>query len=390
MKILHTIEGMGAKFGGIATCTYDLIKAIHQGGEDVSLMTLASKDRSDVMLGHREMWSYNLQNDGIGPFNFSQNCLKWLNENKFDVYHVNGMWQHIVHATCAKARKEGSPYVITPHGMLYPQTLRLNYWKKWLMLKLWFHRDLMNATCIHVTCNEEMTHIRQLGYKGSIAVIGNPVNVSESINRIFCERRKELRSDILAARVISIGYLGRIHPRKHIEEIIKGMAIANKANVSLVIMGSGDEKYGNQLKEWTRRLGLSDQVEFAGFVSGEEKFRRLAKLDALFVPSDMENFGMIIPEALLVGTPVMASKGTPWEEFETRMCGWWRDNSPEEIAKVIEDVCQKSPQELFEMGKRGRDLILEKYESSRVAKQMIKLYRWLLGKTTKPDFIYNI
>lgn len=385
MKILHTIEGMGAKFGGIATCTDDLVKAINNAGGDVVLLSPTLRDVNDVQLGDGESWSVNFENDGIGPFNYSRNSLKWLDEYEFDVYHANGMWQHIVHATCAKARKEGRPYVLTPHGMLYRHALRISRWKKWPMRKLWFDKDILKANCIHVACDREMEEIRAFGYKGPVAVIGNPVSVPSYIDSFYNAKKTAFTSQP-SQRTAQIGLLARLHPIKGIENLIK--ATAKVKECRLILMGGGDGEYTAKLHSLVESLGIVNRVEFAGFVSGQEKFRRLAELDALFVPSDMENFGMIVPEALLVGTPVMASKGTPWEELETRGCGWWRDNSPEEIAKVIEEVSLKSPQELFEMGSRGRELVLEKYEASKVAKQMIELYRWLLGEASKPDFVY--
>ena len=72
-----------------------------------------------------------------------------------------------------------------------------------------------------------------------------------------------------------------------------------------------------------------------------------------FVPSDFENFGMIVTEALSVGTPVMASLGTPWEELNTIGCGWWIDRTPENIAQVMRQVMEMSIPELLAMGERG-------------------------------------
>lgn len=112
-------------------------------------------------------------------------------------------------------------------------------------------------------------------------------------------------------------------------------------------------------------------------------------IDALFVPSDMENFGMIIPEALIVGTPVMASLGTPWEALNTERCGWWRNNSPESIAAVIDELYSMTKEERLMMGKRGRDYILRTYASDIVAKQMLELYKWIGGESDKPKFVYD-
>ena len=97
---------------------------------------------------------------------------------------------------------------------------------------------------------------------------------------------------------------------------------------------------------------------------------------------------MIVTEALSVGTPVMASLGTPWEELNTTGCGWWIDRSPENIAHVMQNVIETSVPKLLAMGEKGRQLVQEKFTSIQVARQMQQLYEWLGGYEKKPEFIY--
>lgn len=389
MKVLHTIEGMGSKFGGIATCTYDLLCAMQKHGHQIDLLAPELKDTSDKLLGEGETWLRIFSNDGIGPMNYSRNAITMLKDQPYDLYHVNGIWQHICHATCKIARKLGKPYVFTPHGMLYPTALSINAWKKWPMRKLWFDRDIKLASGFHVTCPIEGQHLRELGYKGPIAVIGNPVKVTDAINSIFEKRKVSLSGQTNRITGKSIGFLGRLHPIKKVENIIHGLARSGCKEITLTIMGSGDSAYESFLRLEAEKLGICNRVEFVGFVNGQEKFERLSKLSALFVPSDMENFGMIVPEALLVGTPVMASLGTPWESLEEYNCGWWRSNSPDSIASVISEISKTPPEKLFEMGTRGRDFVIDNYEASAVGNKMIAFYSWLLGDSPKPDFVYE-
>ncbi len=391
MKIIHTIAGFGVKSGGTSTCTYDLLSAMRMvaPGMGLELLTPDVTDAADRLMGDGEEWIRALPNDCKTPVAYSAQMVKALMGSDADVYHTNGMWLHVNHVTCAEARAKHKPYVITPHGMLYPETLRLSYWKKWPMLKLWFNRDLMKADCIHATCWAELEHLRSFGYPGPIALIGNPVPVEDYVSSIFNDREMHLGEDSGKKALSTIGFLGRLHPRKHVERILSAIALRGRGDVKLVIMGSGDAVYETFLRNEARRLGIADRVEFTGFVTGREKFERLAGLSALFVPSDMENFGMIIPEALLVGTPVMASLGTPWKTLNDNRCGWWTDNSPESIAMVIDSVVSATPRELFGMGARGRQMVLERFEAKEVAKQMIQLYNWLADGGKKPDFVYT-
>ena len=384
MKILQTIGGFRAKDGGTSTCTYDLLSAIHNvaSEENVDILTPDVINPDESLMGNGEGWIKSVPNDYKTPLSISRNITDFIKASEYDIYHTNGIWMHINHITCSIARKKGKPYVITPHGMLYPEALARNSWKKVPLRKVWFDKDIRNAACIHATCEAEMKHIRNLGYRGPIALIGNPVAIPSYTKELF----NALRSD--ERPLWGVASLGRLHPIKKVEQLLYGVAQSGNKNVEAYVIGKGDEGYEQFLRSEAKRLGIDDRVHFLGFLSGREKFEKLSQMDALFVPSDMENFGMIIPEALIVGTPVMASLGTPWEALNTERCGWWCDNSPETIAKVINELVSMSPEQHQEMGKRGRDYILRTFAADKVASQMLDLYRWINKEIDKPDFVY--
>jgi glycosyltransferase involved in cell wall biosynthesis len=236
--------------------------------------------------------------------------------------------------------------------------------------------DLNNAVAIHATCMEEMQHLRDLGVKSPIAVIPNPVSIHDF---------KYLN----ALKSLKIGYLGRVHPRKNIERLLYVWNNLNldETEAELIIIGSGDENYMNFLKAEQTRLNLK-KVIFTGFLTGEAKENALNSLSYLVVPSDFENFGMIIPEALIRGIPVIASKGTPWEELNTHNCGWWIENDVDTLAAIIQNAIETSENERIEMGKRGRELVKNNYSVEVVSMKMIRLYDWILNGGEKPEFVY--
>lgn len=389
MDVLHVVDVPGERFGGLGSSVFTVVDSLNAVEPGCCLLTAEMSGNCD-MAGFKESpWIRFHKKDGISPLNISRSSRKQIESSDYSIYHIHGLWQYPGHKACSWAFHNHKPYLITLHGMLYPETLKRSFWKKWPMLKIWFRDDIMRASCLHVSCETEMNHLRTFGYKGPVAVIGNPVKI-ESFTDGLCARKSGFVTTEAMRSRKTIGFLGRLHPRKNVEAIIRGMALAGGRNaVRLVVMGDGDKKYERFLKEEVVRLGLQGQVEFIGFVNGEEKFRRLAELSALFVPSDVENFGQVVPEALLAGTPVMASLGTPWSILDECDCGWWRDNSPESIAKVIDEVVRRSPEELFEMGMRGRGIVLEKYPAAKVAARMRQLYSWLLGEADKPAFVYE-
>ena len=391
MKVLQTIYDLTARSGGPSTCVCDIVNGIFENNQKssenciVDLMTVKPADVKDENLGSGSEWLIELPYDYKTPLRISRNFRKSLADSCYDLYHANTLWTDATHSTCKHARTVGKKYILSPHGMLYPTALAISSWKKRLMLKMWFEEDIRQATCLHATCKQEMEYCREFGYKGPIAVIPNAVVIPDGV-----EFKKGIYCDILGRR--QIGFLGRLHSIKKVENVIYALSLLSleeRRKVSFQIMGKYDDSYEQWLRDEVARLNLEDCVVFVGFVSGSDKYERLAKLSALMVPSAQENFGMIVPEALLCGTPVYASFGTPWEELNESECGWWDDNSPATIVGVIRSILAQSDSSLLEMGIRGRMLVEEKYEQHKVATMMIELYKWILGKGIKPNFVYE-
>lgn len=391
MKVLQTIYDMTPRSGGPSTCVCDILQGIYDlnlsGARDccVDLLTVRPSDSTDKNLGDGCSWLKEVEYDYKTPIRYSRNLRAALRGSDYDIYHANTLWTDAAHSTCTSARKADKPYLISPHGMLYPTALSISGWKKKMMLKLWFDKDIQKATCLHATCYQELEHSRTFGYKGPIAVIPNAVVIP---NNIALKSSNYTDSD--GRR--QIGFLGRLHPIKKVENIIYAIGKLSRneqRKLSFQIMGKYDELYEQWLKNEVMRLGLGDCVDFIGFVTGDEKYERLSRLSALMVPSAQENFGMIVPEALLCGTPVYASLGTPWEELNTNRCGWWNDNSPESIVGVIRDILKMPDADILAMGERGRKLIEDKYEQHKVAQMMMDLYRWISGGGSQPDFVFD-
>lgn len=292
-----------------------------------------------------------------------------------DIYHIQGIWLYSGYITARYARKQGCPYLITLHGTLYPQALVQSSFKKKTSLFFYQRRQLQQAACIHATCREEMEHYRALGFTNPVAVLPYPMECDDRVEPMYPKDIKR------------IGYLGRVHPRKRVERLLE-IWFRLKEPGELLIMGDGDPEYIQFLKKETERLKLQ-RVKFEGFVTGEKKNRLLASLTCLVVPSDFENCGIITPEALLQEIPVIASTGSPWQDLETYRCGRWVNNDIDTLTGQVKDLLSMDENTLYEMGKRGRQLVLDKYSVDVVSRQMEQMYDWVAGQGDKPEFVYD-
>ena len=156
----------------------------------------------------------------------------------------------------------------------------------------------------------------------------------------------------------------------------------------LEIIGSGDKVYETELKEYVQKNKFQNVI-FLGFLSGERLQEAIRQLDFLILPSKSENFGMVVPEALINRVPVIASRYTPWEELNTYLCGWWVDNDVQTLHDIICEAIEMSESDRIVMGNNGRNLVLNKYTVEQVSSQMKHLYEWILNGGQKPDFVYE-
>ena len=104
----------------------------------------------------------------------------------------------------------------------------------------------------------------------------------------------------------SVIYLGRLKPYKRLHLLVEAFSEVCKSlpDARLIIAGSGDSE--RALRELVERLGLSDYVNFAGYVGEDEKQKFLARSWVFVTPSEKEGWGISALEANACGTPVVA------------------------------------------------------------------------------------
>src|SRR5690606_20220574 len=107
---------------------------------------------------------------------------------------------------------------------------------------------------------------------------------------------------------------------------------------SLLIAGPDDAGHRAEVEAKVAQLGLGDAVMFIGPVWEEEKFRLLADVDLFVLPTDWENFGIVIAEACAAGLPVITTRGAPWADLQTHNCGWWIDSDVDAVTIALREA----------------------------------------------------
>lgn len=376
MRVLHS-GTLSASAGGPAMSTYLALYGLRQQGIDAEIIQFPL-NTGDVLRGTNVPVHY-ANSQPKTPLAFAPTYKKdVLSCGEYDIYHAQGIWQWNTYALIDAAKKKRKPYLITPRGMLYPQDIaKSNAWFKKLSLRLRLLNDFNNAACVHVTCEEEMKHCRNLGIAAPIAIIPNPVEIKD-----YTYQKQD--------DTFRLGYLGRVSPRKNVESLIYAFAElgTETKKAELLIIGGGDDKYEAFLKAEVNRLRLKNVV-FAGFLNGEEKDKALASCSVLAMPSEFENLGNVVLEGLVRRIPCIATTGAPWSELNTEHCGWQVPYTQKDLTTAVRQALHTSQEELWAMGENGRKLMEQRYSVEAVAKDLKATYMWILGDE-KPNFVYTL
>jgi glycosyltransferase involved in cell wall biosynthesis len=101
-------------------------------------------------------------------------------------------------------------------------------------------------------------------------------------------------------------FLGRIEAEKHIDELLRAVAIIDPAlEVKVEIVGDGEQR--QTLERLARDLGIADRVHFAGYAPEEYLKQQLTRASVFAMPSRAELQSIATMEALASGLPVVGA-----------------------------------------------------------------------------------
>lgn len=141
----------------------------------------------------------------------------------------------------------------------------------------------------------------------------------------------------------------------------------------LTLVGDGPER--PSLEALTRRLDLSDLVEFAGYSDEAGVASHLAQADLLVLPSFAEGLPVVLMEAMAARLPVIASRvaGVP-ELVDDGLSGFLFPPSDLETMIMRMDTLLSDPQIGLKMGEAGREKVMAEHDATREASKLLKLF----------------
>ncbi|WP_235276577.1 glycosyltransferase [Methylacidiphilum kamchatkense] len=295
----------------------------------------------------------------------------------FDLVYIFSLYRFPPTIAALYARSFRVPYIMNPHGFLYPFLFRKNRLLK-LPHELFFDfPNLHHASAIHYTSQEEKELVSPLKIKSPGIIIPLGIKIEE-YQHTHKGKFRILHPYLLRQKILL--FMGRINFKKGLDLLIPSFArIIQEYNNILFIAGPDNEGYGKKVSAWVKQYNLEKKVIFTGMVTGDQKIALLSDADIFILPSYTENFGIAVVEALAMGTPVIISnKVNIWREIRDADAGIVVSCNVEEITKACLDLL-KDDTRRNAMGANGRKLVEKCFVIEKTAKMLEKHFMQLIN-----------
>jgi glycosyltransferase involved in cell wall biosynthesis len=296
---------------------------------------------------------------------YSLSLARFFRQNGVGLVHANSLRSCILGGIAG--RLAHIPVVWQVHSVVAEPMVS----KQGVQLMQWLARWLPR----HVICNSAATAAVFGLRPAAVSVV--PCGVD--LNRLVPHGQQMVRS------TQRIGMVSRLSPIKGQHVFLQAAHQVGEQyrSARFVLAGSalfGEHAYEAKIREDAGKGVLAGRVEMLGFVTDVPELIRT--LDIVVQPSTApEGFGQILVEAMLCAKPVIASAaGGSAELIEDGITGRLvQPGDATALAEAITDVLSH-PAEAAEMGKRARQVALDRYDIRKTTRAIEGVYERVLAK----------
>lgn len=307
------------------------------------------------------------------PFNLPSRLVSEMLADPPDVVHFHYLQVPQAARLGALLRKRGVPYCVTLNGALVGEAAERRRWIKWIYRALAERRYVDGAAFLHAISPADAKGAKDAGFAAPIEIVPNGIDPAEAQRAVPADL-SSIHTGLRGRRILL--FLGRLDPeQKGLDALLEGLALSG-TDLGLVLVGPSFRETRRSLEADVRRLGLSDQVVFAGPMFGVEKLAAVSGADAFVHPSRWEaGVPFSVMEAAACGVPCIVSRAADPEGFLVDGGGAVAaEPSPESLAAGIRSIHDMGEEQLSAMGDLARRVVAERFDWSRIANRLVDAY----------------
>lgn len=289
IKLLYIITSLG--LGGAEKLLLYYLKNLDKG--KYSLYVCCFREKPDDLIPEMSEFAQIINLKVKNKFNpiIIVSILKLIREISPDIIHTH-LFQPRIYATIAHIFSKRPVLITQKHSIVNPK--KHHIFILFEMISIW-----MNDKVIAISESVKKSLKKyELISENKIFVLPNCIDYKKFNN-------KTEREIIQNKKEIVIGTVGRLEIEKGTKYLLLAMKIilTSFPNARLEIIGDGSQY--KELKEFSKKLGISNSVIFFGKFADVIPFYN--KMDIFVLPSILEGFGIVLLEAMAAEVPVIAT-----------------------------------------------------------------------------------
>lgn len=293
----------------------------------------------------------------------------------FDVIHIHGYREFLTLAVAHWARRTGKPYVLQSMGTATRMSRSIS--KKFLYDMVFGHAVLQKAArLIAESFAEREQYLRAGITQEKISLIPNGIDFPQEVSEL---KEGEFRRTYgFPAEDPLILFLGRIHPVKGVELLIRAFSSLQNRATRLAIVGP-DEGHRRELERLVTANGIGDRVVFTGPLYEDRKWEAYLDANIYVLPSMFDNFPRSVLEAMGCGTPVVVTDRcglAPQIENKAGLVVPYEDRA---LTRAIEWLVNE-PELRETFSERGRRLLEEEFSWDPIVEKLESLYEEVVAE----------
>lgn len=368
-------------YGGPVAAILGMTAAQANAGVEVRLLTT---DHHTNGVPQRVECETRIFHSKFGPWQWSPALggalpkeVKWA-----DIVNIHTLWTYPVAVAARACSSAGVPYILRPAGMLDQWSLSQKRFKKRIYTWLIESRTINRAAALWFTSQEERAGAGLSSYRNRDFVLPLGIALEEYLHlpATGTFRSKFLNSD--RRRIVM--FLGRMAPKKQPDVVLKAFASVAQDFEDTILVMAGPDEHGNlaNLEKLATDLRIHDRVYFTGALQKEEVVAALNDAEVFALPSLHENFGVAVIEAMAAGTPVIVGERVALAYvLKQSEAGIVIDPTHEALSSSMRYMLS-NPTMGVEMGKRGRQVALDKFTWERIVPSLTNVYLQAIGART--------
>ena len=306
-----------------------------------------------------------------------------------DVVHLHGVWNPLLLVTGRIARRLGTPYFLSAHGVFdrrAMERIRSKFVKKRLAVRVLNLVPLLeqSAGLIFGSAAEAAeswlpSSDIPLAFvpNGAAATAGTGTPTSDDMARLHAA------APAVAGWQRTILCRSRIHEEKGLDMIVAAFnrIAADFPGTGLLIAGMAqDAAYQTRIQAMIADGPVADRIALTTALTGPTTQFLYQACDIFAMPSIAEGFSMAMIEALANGRPLLLTRYCHNPAVAEAGAGLIVEPSVDAIADGLRALLARDDAELAAMGQAARQLFVDRFTWDRVAEALERIYAAAVAK----------